>query len=226
MRLWIAIVAGLSLGQTQEVEPLPPEDPSVRDPAAAALQDAYEQAADDLDGARPPQGYVVQSPTDPTESNYRTLTPLLPDGSTPVTAGEVAIQQSQKYVAPPAPTVFEQQAASNEPAATDESQLQSGTGGAGAAGTPGTASTEGGTTAGPSDTGAGTAGTSPTAGPTSANAPGFGGTYDTGAASPAAPGDVASGSSGVPPLDSSRVTVQEPGTATGGSGTAGTTGTG
>ncbi|RKG72693.1 hypothetical protein D7W79_27660 [Corallococcus exercitus] len=223
MRLWIAIVAGLSLGQTVEVEPLPPKDPSVRDPAAAALQDAYEQAADDLDGARPPQGYVVQNPSDPTESNYRTLTPMLPDGSAPVTSGEVAVQQSQKYVAPPVPTVFDQQAASNEPAATAESQPQSGTGGAGAAGT---SSTEGGTTAGQSDTGAGAAGTSPTAGPTGANAPGFGGTYDTGASSSAAPGNVASGSSGVPPLDSSRVTVQEPGTATGGSGAAGTTGTG
>ncbi|GMU08363.1 hypothetical protein [Corallococcus caeni] len=221
MRLWIAIVAGLSLGQTVEVEPLPPKDPSVRDPAAAALQDAYEQAADDLDGARPPQGYVVQNPSDPTESNYRTLTPVLPDGSAPVTSGEVAVQESQKYVAPPVPTVFDQQAASNEPAATAESQ--SGTGGTGAAGT---SSTEGGTTAGQSDTGAGAAGTSPTAGPTSANAPGFGGTYDTGASSSAAPGNVASGSSGVPPLDSSSVTVQEPGTATGGSGAAGTTGTG
>ncbi|NOK11178.1 hypothetical protein [Corallococcus exercitus] len=223
MRLWIALVAGLSLGQTVEVEPLPPKDPSVRDPAAAALQDAYEQAADDLDGARPPQGYVVQNPSDPTESNYRTLTPVLPDGNAPVTSGEVAVQESQKYVAPPVPTVFDQQAAANEPAATAESQPQSGTGGAGAAGT---SSTEGGTTAGQSDTGAGAAGTSPAAGPTSTNAPGFGGTYDTGASSSAVPGNVASGSSGVPPLDSSSVTVQEPGTATGGAGGAGTTGTG
>ncbi|WP_375760706.1 hypothetical protein [Corallococcus exercitus] len=220
MRLWIAIVAGLSLGQTQDVEPLPPEDPSVRDPAAAALQDAYEQAADDMDGARPPQGYVVTTPTDPTQGNYRALVPLMPDGSTPVTSGDVAVQQSQTYVAPPVPTVFEQEPAPNEAAETAESQQPlSGTGGAGAAGT---ASTAGGTTAGQSDTGAGAAGTSPTAGPTSADAPGFGGTVDTGAAPSTAPGNVAAGSTGEVPLDSSSVTVQEPGTATGGSGAAGT----
>lgn len=234
MRLWIAIIAGLSLGQSQDVEPLPPEDPSVRDPAAAALQDAYEQAADDLDGARPPQGYAIQTPTDPTQGNYRGLTPLLPDGSPPVTSGDIAVQQSQTYVPPPVPTVFDQQPASGE---TDESQPSTGTGGAGTAGTSteqpdtgagaaGTASTVGGTTAGQSSTGAGAAGTSPTSGPTSAEAPGFGGTYDTGATSSTAPGAVAPGGTGEQPLDTSRVTVQEPGTATGGAGAAGTTGTG
>ncbi|MFB1481978.1 hypothetical protein [Corallococcus sp. RDP092CA] len=234
MRLWIAIIAGLSLGQSQDVVPLPPEDPSVRDPAAAALQDAYEQAADDLDGARPPQGYAIQTPTDPTQGNYRGLTPLLPDGSPPVTSGDVAVQQSQTYVPPPVPTVFDQQPASGE---TDESQPSTGTGGAGTAGTSteqpdtgagaaGTASTVGGTTAGQSSTGAGAAGTSPTSGPTSAEAPGFGGTYNTDATSSTAPGSVAPGGTGEQPLDTSRVTVQEPGTATGGAGTAGTTGTG
>ncbi|NOK19527.1 hypothetical protein [Corallococcus carmarthensis] len=230
MRFWIAIVAGLSLGQTQDVEPLPPEDPSVRDPAAAALQDAYEQAADDMDGARPPQGYVVQSPTDPTEGNYRALTPLLPDGSVPISSGDVAVQQSQTYVPPPVPTIFEQQPAPSEPTETEETQPQTGTGGAGAAGT---APTAGGTTTGQAATGAGAAGTSPTSGATDANAPGFGGTYDTGAASSTPPGNAVQGGTEQPPLDSSRVTVQEPGTtppatpeaATGGSGAAGTTGT-
>ncbi|MBN8231364.1 hypothetical protein JYK02_28020 [Corallococcus macrosporus] len=219
MRLWIAIVAGLSLGQTQDVQPLPPEDPSVRDPAAAALQDAYEQAADDMDGARPPQGYVAQ-PVDPTQGNYRALTPLLPDGSTPVTSGEVAVQESRTYVAPPVPTVYEQQqASSGEPATSEESQPLSGTGGSGAAGT---ASTVGGTTAGQSETGAGAAGTAPTSGPARSDAAGVGGTLDTGAAPSAAQGNVASSNTGEVPLDSSRVTVQEPGTATGGAGSAGT----
>ena len=90
MRLWIAIVAGLSLGQTQDVPPTPPEDPSVRDPAAAALQDAYEQAAEEAAGARPPQGYVIQRPVDSTQGGYD-FTPLLPDGTAPATSGEVEI---------------------------------------------------------------------------------------------------------------------------------------
>lgn len=196
MRLWIAIVAGLSLGQAQDVEPLPPEDPSVTDPAAAALQDANEQAASDEDGARPPEGYGYLAPSDPTEGSYSDPVPLLPDGDAPVTSGQVAVQQSQTYVPPPVPTVFEPQPAPDE-AADSENQAPSGTGGAGSASTPapyGTGaeppSAGGGTAAGPSDTGA-TGAPTPTA-PTNA-APGFGGTVDTGA--------------------------------TGGSGTAGTTGT-
>ncbi|WP_223635336.1 hypothetical protein [Corallococcus sp. EGB] len=198
MRLWIAIIAGLSMGQSLDVESLPPEDPSVRDPAASSLQDAYEQAADDLDGARPPEGYAIQTPTDPTQSNYRGVTPLLPDGSAPVTSGEVAVQQSQTYVPPPVPTFFEQQPASGE---AEESQPQTGTGGAGAAGT------------------------SPTSGPTNEEAPGFGGTYETGATSSTVQGSVAPGGTGEQPLNTAQVPVQEPGTATGGAGAAGTTGT-
>ncbi|RKG58721.1 hypothetical protein D7X30_14055 [Corallococcus sp. AB011P] len=238
MRLWIAIVAGLSMGQAYDPEPLPPEDPSVRDPAAAALQDAYEQAADDRNGARPPQGYVIQAPSDPTEGSYYSLTPLMPDGNPPVTSGEVAVQQSQTYVPPPVPTVFEQQQpAAGEATETEAAQPQTGTGGAGTAGSPteqpatgsgaaGTPSTTGGTTAGQPATGAGAAGTAPASGTTEANAPGFGGgAYDTGATSSAAPSNVAPGGTGEAPLDTSSVTVQEPGTATGGAGAAGTTGT-
>ncbi|MCY1045149.1 hypothetical protein OV208_27795 [Corallococcus sp. bb12-1] len=229
MHLWIAIVAGLSLGQSQDVEPLPPEDPSVRDPAAAALQDAYEQAADDADGARPPQGYA-HTPTDLAQGGY-TLTPLLPDGSVPIDSGQVATQQSQTYVPPPVPTVFEAQPSDN--ASSDQEtapqEAPSGTGGAGAAGT---SSTGGGTTAGQPQTGAGAA---PTSQPTNTDAPGFGGTEDTGATStsPASNAPVG-GTTGGTPLDSSQVTVQEPTTgslaapetATGGSGASGTTGTG
>ncbi|CAM3937189.1 hypothetical protein G4177_23400 [Corallococcus sp. ZKHCc1 1396] len=222
MRLWIAIVAGLSLGQSQDVEPLPPEDPSVRDPSAAALQDAYEQAAEDADGARPPQGYGLQGPTDPSQGAYP-LTPLLPDGSPPINAGEVATEQSRTYVAPPVPTIYESRPDTGEPSDT-EAPLQeapSGTGGSGAAGT---ASTEGGTTAGQDTVGAGAAGTSPTSGPTNVGEAGFGGTVDTGAA-PASPASQApTGGTGEVPLDSSQVTVQEPGT--GGAGASGTTDTG
>ncbi|NNB89569.1 hypothetical protein HJC10_25585 [Corallococcus exiguus] len=220
MRFWIAIVAGLSMGQAYDPEPLPPEDPSVRDPAAAALQDAYEQANEDRNGARPPQDYVIQAPSDPTEGSYYSLTPLMSDGNPPVTSGDVAVQQSQRYVPPPVPTVFAQQPAPGEQTETEATQPQTGTGGAGAAGssteqpatgsgTAGTTTTTGGTTAGQPATGAGAAGTAPASGPTEANAPGFGGGYDTGAT----------------PLDTSGATVQEPTTATGGSGTAGTTGT-
>lgn len=224
MRLWIAIVAGLSMGQSYDPEPLPPEDPSVRDPAAAALQDAYEQAADDRNGARPPQGYVIQAPSDPTEGSYYSLTPLMSDGNPPVTSGEVAVQQSQTYVPPPVPTVFEQEPATGEATTeTEAAQPQTGTGGAGTAGSPteqpATGSGAAGTTTGQPATGAGT---EPASGPTEANAPGFGGAYDTGAASSAAPSNAAPGGTGEAPLDTSSVTVQEPGTATGGAGTAGT----
>ncbi|MBN8466549.1 hypothetical protein JYJ95_08495 [Corallococcus exiguus] len=233
MRLWIAIVAGLSMGQAYDPEPLPPDDPSVRDPAAAALQDAYEQANEDRNGARPPQGYVIQAPSDPTEGSYYSLTPLMSDGNPPVTSGDVAVQQSQTYVPPPVPTVFDQEPVSNEPTETEAAQSQTGTGGAGAAGSPteqpatgsgaaGTTPTPGGTTSGQPATGSGAAGTAPASGPTEANAPGFGGAYDTGAPSSAPQSNVAPGGTGEAPLDTSSVTVQEPGTATGGSGTAGT----
>ena len=136
MRLWIAIVAGLSLGQTQDVAPTPPEDPSVRDPAASALQDAYEEAAEEADGARPPQGYVIQGPVDPALRAYP-FTPLLPDGTVPLTAGEVATQQSQAPVAPPVPTVYDSQSSSSTAAPPQDTagQEATGTGGAGAAGT-------------------------------------------------------------------------------------------
>ncbi|RKH53312.1 hypothetical protein [Corallococcus llansteffanensis] len=231
MRLWIAIVAGLSLGQSQDVAPTPPEDPSVRDPAAAALQDAYEDAAGNLDGARPPQGYVIQGQTDPTQGAY-TITPLLPDGTAPLTTGEAATQESQTVVVPPVPTVYDSQPSSSGTAAADDTagQEASGTGGAGAAGTP---STVGGTTAGQSDTGAGAAGTAPGSGPTNTGAAGVGGTVDTGATSASPASEVAPGVTGNVPLDSSQVTVQEPApgaaptteTATGGSGATGTSGT-
>ncbi|MBZ4335744.1 hypothetical protein [Corallococcus sp. AS-1-12] len=234
MRLWIAIVAGLSMGQSYDVEPLPPEDPSVRDPAAAALQDAYEKAADDRDGARPPQGYVMQAPLDLTEGSYYSLTPLMSDGQPPATSGEVAVQEAQTYVPPPIPTVFAQEPAPGESTETEAAQPQTGTGGAGTAGSsteqpttgPGAAPTTGGAAAGQPTTGAGAAGTAPASGTTEANAPGFGGGYDTGATSSTAPSNVAPGGTGEAPLDTSRVTVQEPGTATGGAGTAGTTETG
>ncbi|RKG71842.1 hypothetical protein [Corallococcus terminator] len=231
MHLWIAIVAGLSLGQSQKVEPLPPEDPSVRDPAAAALQDAYEQAADDADGARPPQGYI-QTPTDLAEGGY-SLTPLLPDGRPPVSAGQVATQQSQTYVPPPVPTVFETQPldTASPDQETAPQEAQTGTGGAGAAGT---SSTVGGTTAGQPETGAGAAGAAPTSQPTNTAEPGFGGTEDTGATSTSPASNAPVGGTGGVPVDSSQVTVQEPTTgsqaapetATGGSGVSGTTGTG
>ncbi|NPC73204.1 hypothetical protein HPP05_25985 [Corallococcus exiguus] len=237
MRFWIAIVAGLSMGQAYDPEPLPPEDPSVRDPAAAALQDAYRQANEDRNGARPPQGYVIQAPSDPTEGSYYSLTPLMSDGDPPVTSGDVAVQQSQKYVPPPVPTVFEQEPTSNEPTETEAAQPQTGTGGAGTAGSPteqpatgsgaaGTTSTTGGTNAGQPAPGTGASGTAPASGPTEANSPGFGGSYDTGATSPAAPSNVAPGGTGGAPLDTSSVTVQEPTTATGGAGAAGTPETG
>lgn len=237
MRFWIAIVAGLSMGQAYDPEPLPPEDPSVRDPAAAALQDAYEQANEDRNGARPPQGYVIQAPSDPTEGSYYSLTPLMSDGNPPVTSGDVAVQQSQRYVPPPVPTVFEQEPASNEATETEAAQPQTGTGGAGTAGSPteqpatgsgaaGTTPTTGGTTSGQPATGSGAAGTAPTSGPTEGNAPGFGGAYDTGATSSAPQSNVAPGGTGEAPLDTSSVTVQEPGTAAGGAGAAGTTGAG
>ncbi|RYZ38813.1 MAG: hypothetical protein EOO71_22450 [Myxococcaceae bacterium] len=228
MRLWIAIVAGLSLGQSQDVEPLPPEDPSVRDPAAAALQDAYEQAAEDTDGARPPQGYGIQYSTDPNQGGY-VFTPLLPDGSPPVDSGQVATQQSQTYVPPPVPTVFDTQPSGGEASELEAApqDVTSGTGGSGAAGI---SSTVGGTTAGQSATGAGAAGTSPTSGPTNTDEAGFGGTEDTGATSTGASSTAPVGGTGEIPVDSSRVTVQgpttgsqvAPETATGGSGTTGT----
>jgi hypothetical protein len=210
MRLWIAIVAGLSMGQSYDPEPLPPEDPSVRDPAAAALQDAYEQAASDRDGARPPQGFVLEAPSDPTEGNYNSVTLPLPDGSLPATLGEVAVQQSQKYVPPPVPTYFDQEPSSNETGETAGSQAETGTGGAGSAGIP----------AGQTTTGEGTAGTSPSSGPTSAEAPGYGGSYDTGSTSSTTPGSVAPSGAGQAPLDTSRG-VQEPGASTTATGTAG-----
>ncbi|QAT86914.1 hypothetical protein EJ065_5380 [Corallococcus coralloides] len=219
MRFWIAIVAGLSMGQSYDPEPLPPEDPSVRDPAAAALQDAYEQAADDRNGARPPQGYVIQAPSDPTEGSYYSLTPLMSDGNPPVTSGEVAVQQSQTYVPPPVPTVFEQEPATGEATETEAAQPQTGTGGAGTAGSP---TEQPATGSGAAGTTTGQAGTEPASGPTEANAPGFGGAYDTGAASSTAPSNAAPSGTGEAPLDTSSVTVQEPGTATGGAGTAGT----
>lgn len=179
MRLWIAIVAGLSLGQTQDVAPTPPADPSVRDPAASALQDAYEEAAEEADGARPPQGYVIQGPVNPTPGAFQ-FTPLLPDGTVPLTAGEVATQQSQAAVPPPVPTVYDSQPSSSAAATPQDTagQEATGTGGAGAAGTaPGTATG-----------GSGAAGTSPgTAAPppgdgTSAAAPAQGTQAATGAA--------------------------------------------
>jgi hypothetical protein len=99
-RLWIALAAGLSLGQTPGVTPVtPPQDPSIRDPAAEALEDAYEQAAEDADGALAPPGYVIQQPLE--EGAAPTvLTPTLPDGSAPVTAGQLANEEAAQVYQP------------------------------------------------------------------------------------------------------------------------------
>ncbi|RJS27175.1 hypothetical protein DRW03_02005 [Corallococcus sp. H22C18031201] len=100
MPLWIAIAASLYLGQTQDTPPSPPEDPGIRDPAAAALQDSYEQAQDTVDGYRPPEGYTVQVPENPYTA-AGAVVPLLPNGEPPVTAGEVANQEAAAPIAPP-----------------------------------------------------------------------------------------------------------------------------
>ncbi|MBJ6763090.1 hypothetical protein JGU66_20170 [Myxococcaceae bacterium JPH2] len=100
MPLWIAIAASLCLGQTQDTPPSPPEDPGIRDPAAAALQDSYEQARDAVDGYRPPEGYTVQVPMDPYMA-AGAVVPLLPNGEPPVTTGEIANQEAAAPIAPP-----------------------------------------------------------------------------------------------------------------------------
>nr|WP_211193822.1 hypothetical protein [Pyxidicoccus fallax] len=100
-RLWIALIAGLSLGQTSDVTP--PEDPSTRDPAAEALEEAYEEAARTAEGSRPPPGYIVQQPLDQGASPT-IVGPALPDGSAPVPSGQVAQEEaSQVYQPVPSP---------------------------------------------------------------------------------------------------------------------------
>ncbi|MFP2933546.1 hypothetical protein ACLESO_52075, partial [Pyxidicoccus sp. 3LG] len=111
MRFWIALIAGLGLGQTPVDEPVPPpQDPSIRDPAAAALQDAYEEAAENADGARPPEGYAVQ-PLYGGGDPYQWVTPVLPNGSVPPTSGQVANEEATQVYQPlpsPLPELREQ----------------------------------------------------------------------------------------------------------------------
>ncbi|MFY2557570.1 hypothetical protein ACN469_08085 [Corallococcus terminator] len=129
MNLWIAIAAGLSLAQGQSESPYPsPTDPSVRDPAASALRDANEQAAEAADGAWLPPNYVIQPPmadgTIPYVGDGYDITPVLPDGEAPATSGQVAVDETyQRYEAIPA-------------------QVQEGTGGSGTEDSEGTTSTD------------------------------------------------------------------------------------
>ncbi|MFP2907013.1 hypothetical protein ACLESD_18600, partial [Pyxidicoccus sp. 3LFB2] len=91
----------------------PPQDPSIRDPAAEALEDAYERAAEEAEGARPPAGYVIQQPLDEGTSTF-VLTPTLPDGSAPATAGQIASEEAAQVYQPlPSPweTTAEDEAA-------------------------------------------------------------------------------------------------------------------
>ncbi|WP_426732041.1 hypothetical protein [Myxococcus faecalis] len=116
MNLWIALAAGLSVAQGQSQTPYPsPMDPNVRDPAAEALRDANEQAAEEADGAWLPPNYVIQQPTADGTTPYSgyVVTPALPDGTAPATPSEVAVDETyQRYVPIPA-------------------QVQEGTGGSG-----------------------------------------------------------------------------------------------
>ncbi|WP_434345303.1 hypothetical protein ACN6A1_24285 [Myxococcus virescens] len=104
MPLWIAIAAGLGLGQLPDTPVMiPPEDPSIRDPAAAALQDANQQAAEEIEGRRPPAGYVYEAPEDASPRDF-VLTPVLPDGAPPPMAGQVAAEEAaQRYEPVPSP---------------------------------------------------------------------------------------------------------------------------
>ncbi|MCP3060521.1 hypothetical protein LXT21_17200 [Myxococcus sp. K38C18041901] len=107
MNLWIALAAGLSVAQGQSQTPYPsPMDPNVRDPAAEALRDANEQAAEEADGAWIPPNYVIQQPTNDGTTPYSggyVITPALPDGSAPATPSEIAIDETyQRYVPIPA----------------------------------------------------------------------------------------------------------------------------
>jgi len=100
MRLWIALAAGLSLGQTPGVTPVrPPQDPSIRDPAAEALTEAYERAAEEAEGARPPPGYIIQQPLNGGVAPM-VLTPTLPDGSAPATEGQLANEETARVYQP------------------------------------------------------------------------------------------------------------------------------
>ncbi|SEU29028.1 hypothetical protein SAMN05443572_108118 [Myxococcus fulvus] len=116
MNLWIALAAGLSVAQGQSETRYPsPMDPNVRDPAAEALRDANEQAAEEADGAWIPPNYVIQQPTTDGTTPYGgyVVTPALPDGRAPATPSEVAVDETyQSYVPIPA-------------------QVQEGTGGSG-----------------------------------------------------------------------------------------------
>ncbi|MFY1831064.1 hypothetical protein ACN47A_34450 [Myxococcus fulvus] len=106
MNLWIALAAGLSVAQGQSQTPYPsPMDPNVRDPAAEALRDANEQAAEEADGAWLPPNYVIQQPTADGTTPYSgyVITPALPDGSAPATPSEIAVDETyQRYVPIPA----------------------------------------------------------------------------------------------------------------------------
>ncbi|WP_408890927.1 hypothetical protein ACJ2CR_12655 [Myxococcus faecalis] len=126
MNLWIALAAGLSVAQGQSQTPYPsPMDPNVRDPAAEALRDANEQAAEEADGAWLPPNYVIQQPTADGTTPYSgyVVTPALPDGTAPATPSEIAVDETyQTYMPIPA-------------------QVQEGTGGSGAEQTESAAST-------------------------------------------------------------------------------------
>ncbi|NVJ25281.1 hypothetical protein HUW62_29055 [Myxococcus sp. AM011] len=132
MNLWIAIAAGLSLAQGQSEPPYPsPTDPSVRDPAASALRDANEQAAEEADGAWLPPNYVIQPPMADGTLPYGgygygyNITPVLPDGEAPSTSGQVAVDETyQRYEPIPA-------------------QVQEGTGGSGTEDSDGTTGDDG-----------------------------------------------------------------------------------
>jgi hypothetical protein len=154
-RVWIALVAGLSLGQTPGVTPVPPpQDPSIRDPAAEALEDAYEEAAEQAAGVTPPAGFVIQQPLD--RGAQPVLVPALPEGSAPIGAGEVAEQEAAR-VYQPIPSPLEQ--LEQEAAATGGSDEATGTDTTGAADpTTGTGATTG-TPSQEATGGAGAAGT-------------------------------------------------------------------
>ncbi|MCE9666616.1 hypothetical protein LY474_02220 [Myxococcus stipitatus] len=133
MSPWIALAAGLSLtqvsGQTTHPSPL---DPNNRDPAATALRDATEQAAEEAEGAWLPPNYTLQGgeAAAPYAGGpyYNMLTPVLPNGEAPATSGDVAIEETYPVYSPIPSANAAREGQANEGAT-------GGTGGSGGAGT-------------------------------------------------------------------------------------------